>query len=436
MSSVAGIIIKNTSWMFLGKVGVLVINFLAILLVARHLGPELFGRLSFAIAGVALIAPVAQLGLHAIVTRDLVRSPGDREQILGTALSLRLMGGTLAVGLGLLLIWVLRPEDPALQLYFLLLLIGEALKSFMVFMHWMESEVNGRLVALCQLAVSLLLAFGRVACVFADAPLLAFVIVEALQGAFIAAMFGGAYMTSGNSLIRLRFSGAIARRLLRQCAPLMASGITAVIYLKIDQVMLGQMIGEAEVGVYALASRISDVWYFFPTMLVTSAFPFLLRHQETSRADYERMLQNLMDVLFWIGVAVALSVSLTAPFLMPLLFGEAYATTGYILAIHIWAGVFISMRALVSKWILAEGLLMFSLISQGSGAIANVALNLYLIPAWGGYGAAVATLISFAIATYFSLVVFRRTRYITTTMTRSVVAPVRLLLRGLHVHRN
>ncbi len=436
MSAVARIIVKNTGWLFLGRVGVLVINFLAILLVARHLGPELFGRLSFAIAGVALIAPLAQLGLHAIVTRDLVRSPGDREDILGTALSLRLTGGAFAIGVGLALIWLLRPDDPALQFYFFLLLIGEAMKSFMVFMHWMESEVNGRLVAICQLAVSLLLACGRVLCVLLEAPLIAFVIVEALQGAFIAAMFAGAYVTSGHSLFRLRFSGAIAGRLLRQCAPLIASGITAVIYLKIDQVMLGQMIGEAEVGVYALAARISDVWYFFPTMLVTSAFPFLLQRQENSPADYGRMLQNLMDVLFWIGVAVALVVSVTAPYIIPALFGEDYATTGYILAIHIWAGVFISMRALVSKWILAEGLLMFSLVSQGSGAIANVALNLYLIPAWGGYGAAVATLISFAIATYFSLIVFRKTRYITTTMNRSVIAPVRLLLRGLHAHRN
>ena len=65
------------------------------------------------------------------------------------------------------------------------------------------------------------------------------------------------------------------------------------------------------------------------------------------------------------------------------------------------------MRAAFSKWILIEDTLFFSLITQGLGALANVGLNLLLIPRQGGIGAAVATLLSYATASYFSLFFYK-----------------------------
>jgi polysaccharide transporter, PST family len=308
LSWLARKIVRNTGWLFIGQFGVLLINFLAVLLVARFLGPELFGRLSFVIAGVALIVPFSQLGLNSIVTRDLVRSPADREEILGTSLVLRMFGGVIAIGLGMSAIYTLRPDDSSIQLYFLLLLVGHSFQAFMVFSHWMESEVNGRLVAICQLLVSFALAVTRIALVYTGAPLIAFIVIEALNSVLIAVVFGGAYVVGGHSLANLRFSMARATNLLRQCAPLIASSITAVIYLKIDQVMIGEIVGDSEVGIYALAARISEFWYFIPTIIVTSAFPFLLKDQERKTGRYEQRLQQLMDLLLWLGIGFAFAL--------------------------------------------------------------------------------------------------------------------------------
>jgi Na+-driven multidrug efflux pump len=61
------------------------------------------------------------------------------------------------------------------------------------------------------------------------------------------------------------------------------------------------------------------------------------------------------------------------------------------------------MRALLSKWLIIEHLLKYSLVTQASGAILNVLLNFLLIPAYHGVGAAFATLISYAAASYFAL---------------------------------
>ena len=83
------------------------------------------------------------------------------------------------------------------------------------------------------------------------------------------------------------------------------------------------------------------------------------------------------------------------------------------------------MRAAFSKWILVEDAIAFSMITQGSGAGANVLLNLVFIPLYGGLGAAIATIISYSMASYFSLFFYKKSREIFWMMTKSLVAPFR-----------
>ena len=103
------------------------------------------------------------------------------------------------------------------------------------------------------------------------------------------------------------------------------------------------------------------------------------------------------------------------------IFGLSFAAAAPILKVHIWAGLFVFMREAFSKWLLLENLLVFSLLTHGLGALTNIALNSLLIPRWGGLGAAYATLISYAVAAYFSLALSRRTRPFFAMMTRAMV---------------
>ena len=128
---------------------------------------------------------------------------------------------------------------------------------------------------------------------------------------------------------------------------------------------------------------------------------------------------------------VAVGVSLMAPWLVGLLFGPEFSASAAILAVHVWAGVFIFMRAAFSKWLIAEHLLIFSLVTQGAGALMNIGLNLVMIPVWGGIGAAWATVFSYATASYLALWLFPSTRPAAMMMTRAMTAPVRYARTGL-----
>ena len=133
------------------------------------------------------------------------------------------------------------------------------------------------------------------------------------------------------------------------------------------------------------------------------------------------------------ALGVAIVVTLIAEPLITLMFGQSYQAATPILIIHIWSALFIFMRTAFSKWILIENVLMFSLITQGLGALANVALNYWLIPIYGGEGAAYSTLFSYATASYFALVLYPKTRTVFWMMSKSLFSPVRYSLYKLRV---
>ena len=188
--------------------------------------------------------------------------------------------------------------------------------------------------------------------------------------------------------------------------------------------MLRWMVGASEVGIYSIAVNLSEVWYFLPTSIALSVYPTLIEKKNKDPKTYQEHLQKIFNVLFLIAITVAILVTLVSKPAIQLLYGEAYSKAGSILMIHIWAGVFIFLRALFSRIIFIENLLEFSLITHFSGALVNVVLNLILIKPMAGYGAAIATLVSYAAASYFSLFFSQKTRPFALMMTRSLLLPL------------
>ncbi len=109
---------------------------------------------------------------------------------------------------------------------------------------------------------------------------------------------------------------------------------------------------------------------------------------------FDRYVQSLYDSMAWIGLAVAIFTTLSASWLVPMIYGPSYAETAAVLSVQIWAGVAVSMSFVHSKWLLSEGLQKYGLVYTLAGACVNVGLNLVLIPRHGAVGAAWATLIT------------------------------------------
>jgi O-antigen/teichoic acid export membrane protein len=421
--------LANTGWMTLEKVMRLGLGLVISVFIARHLGPRDFGILSYAFSVTAFLGTFAYLGLSGIVVRDIVKHPDETGSLMGSGFALKMIGALL--GYGVIVSLALLGHPSSVESW--VLIITGALLLFQpmeIIDLWFQSRTESKYPVLGKGLAFLLASAGNITLVFVGASVLAFAAVTLTEFVLAFFLLLATYVYKGQSIRAWKFQGSKMLRLLRQSWILILSGFLGLVYLKIDQIMLRWMVGAEEVGIYSVAVRFSEAWYFIPSVIAVSVFPTLVEARQRNRENYEKKLQQGFDILFAIAFSIAVLIAFTATPAINFLFGPEYKQAGGILVIHIWAGVFIFMRALFSKWILMENLIPFSLYSHGLGALVNVGLNLLLIKPYGGYGAAVATLFSYAAASYFILFLSSRTRPIAIMMSKSLLLPIRMARFG------
>lgn len=378
--------------------------------VARYLGPEQFGLFNFATAFVGLFGAIAGLGLQDIVVRDIVCDPSGKEETLGTAAVLQFAGGLIAYGLILVTIFWLRSDDTLAKVIVAILGSMTLFKASEVAVYWFESQVLSKFTVWVQNGVFFVFAAIKVLLLLQRAPLVAFAWATMSEALIVALLMLMMLSLRGLRVGQLRMTVARAKLLLVDSWPMLLSGVAVLIYMKVDQVMLGQMVGDDAVGVYSAAVRISEVWYFAPMAVVASVFPAILESKKRSEEQYLRRLQFLYDILVWLSVAVALVINFLSTHIIYFLFGSAYGESSSVLTCHIWTGVFVSMGVARGKWMLAENLQYMGYWYVGLGMIMNVVCNYLLIPNFGIRGAAFATLVSQAVVAIGAPLLFSKTR--------------------------
>ncbi len=376
---------------------------------ARYLGPDQFGQFSYAVAFVGLFGALASLGLNGIVVRDIVRSPETADTTLGTAFVLQGFGALISVTLIIGAINLLRPDDTLTKTMVAVLGLSLIFKLTEVVKYWFESQVQSRYPILVENGTFAIFATVKIVMILQQAPLLAFVWMVLAESVVVAIALLALYSHRRGSLTALTPSLSRAKSLLIDCWPLAFSSLAVSIYLRVDQIMLAEMVGVHEVGIYSAAVRLSELWYFVPMIIVASVFPSIVSTRNDNPLLYEDRLQQLYDFLVILSLAIAIPVTIFADTIVAVLFGVAYVDAGSILSINIWAGVFVFLGTACGAYTNSENLARYSLLQTTCGMLANIALNLALIPQWGAKGAAVATLVSYAAAT-FAVLAFSRTR--------------------------
>lgn len=407
-----GRVLKNTSWLFADRILRLGVGLVVGIWIARYLGPQQYGLLSYAVAFVALFSTLATLGLDSVVVRDLVRDPQDEPELLGTTFALKLAGGALVMAVTLPAILLLRPGEPLVACLVALSAAGTVFQAFDTIDFWFQAKILSKFTVYAKTGAFLVATAAKVWLILAKAPLVAFAAIGLAEIALGSLGLVVTYKLAGQAIRRWRVSWPRAKAVLSESWPLMLSGFAIVIYMKIDQLMLGSMLGDEAVGVYSAATRISEAWYFVPTAIVSSVFPALVSIRQTDERLYYHRLQRLFDWIARLAMVIALPMTFLAIPLVQALFGERYAAAGPMLAVHIWSAVFVFLGVAQGPWNLAEGYTRLTFHRTLIGAIVNILLNLVLIPAYAGMGASIATVVAYASAGVFANAWDERTRRI------------------------
>ena len=424
--------VNSTAWLLVEKVLVLATTFAVTIAIARHLMPESFGRLSFYLALVSLATPLMSLGLNSLVSREILQRPRDQDYIMGSAMALRGSVGLIVSTIGTFCAYMTLPTEDATLV--VLLLFASVTNAALIVDFWLQAVMANRYAALSRISVVLVFSIARIAAVELGSTLSVFVYIFAAEFVVLSAVYILVYRYMSNGANSLRVSLVECRTLLKNSGWLLFSGIAAVLYLKIDQVMLGFLTKSSTVGIYAVAVKFSEVGYFIPVAIVTSYFPQLIDKRDRDPIDYARDIQKLNDFLLMLAMGFALLVSFSGHWLIPWLFGELYIEAVPVLLVHVWGAVFVFMRTLLSKWLISESLFRLSFMSQMAGAFCNVVLNLYLIPLYGALGAAYATVISHVVAGYLVLFFHCDLRPMARVINQSLILPWRFARRGRRLY--
>ncbi len=413
-------IASNIAWLVAERGLRMVVSFIMLAWTARYLGVEQFGALNYAIAFVALFSPLANLAADQIIVRDLVSASKQAGAILGTSFVVKMAMEVVVVALAILAVLVFPRDGGTIDGLIIISSFSYLFGGFTVIELWFQSQVESRRIVLARNASFLLSTAVRVVLLRWGAPVEAFAWIMVVEGLLSTLGFVYAYHRAGHRLSAWRWDPAAARALVRVSFPLILSSFAIVVYMRIDQLMLGQMVGSEAVGTYSVAVRLSAVWPFVSTIIVKSFAPSIIEARRVSEFDYYRRIQRLCNLQAATVYCIALPMTFLARPFVVLLFGESYAGAGVVLSVHIWSSMFLFLGYVKEVWIAAEGNTWFSFWFTVVGAASNVALNLVLIPRYEAVGAAIATLVSYGIADYVMCFVYRPARRFGWVMTRAM----------------
>jgi O-antigen/teichoic acid export membrane protein len=429
--------LSNSAWLLASNLIASVLGLLVFSVIARTLGPVEYGYFAYVFSIAALFAILGQMGLDGLMVREIVEAKDRARQavVMGTAGALRLagyaFGALICLGFGLFMPAQTTTETWLFVTAFFFILLTPLP---LIPNAWLQAQSEARFGAMAGLTGNVVGSCFKIGLVLAGFGVIWVGAVQAGTVLLVLCIILPIYVWRGGPpILTLRFDWAVAKGMLRESWQIFAGSILAIIYLKIDLVMLRWMSGPEEVGIYAVAARLSEVPYILAATIVTTIFPRLIELYKAGGPVYAARLQTVFHVMATLAFVLMGCVALLGPTVIRFAFGPEFTAAGPMLLVHMLAMPFIYMRYVFSRWIIMERFAVFSIYSQGAGALANVALNLLLIPTYGGIGAAIATVVSYACAAYFCLLLSPRTRPIFKMMTRALFMPWKAMTELHHL---
>jgi len=375
--------------------------------IARYLGPEQYGLWNYAIAFTAIFGAIASLGLDSIVIRELIRTPENTNVLLGTTFYLKLSAGLLACAFPVIIIYVTNPHDS-----YLLWIVAVTSAQF-IFLSidtvdiFYQSKILSKYTVIAKNSSFIVFSVLKYLLIMYNAPLIFFIYFTTGEVILASVLLAISYYCTVETKINWKHNFVIAKELLNQSYPIIFSGIIIMVYMKIDQIMLGNILGNKAVGEYSAAIKISEIWYMVPTIAISSLAPFLTKIKMENQIVYYKNLQKLFTFMLWASLIVSVIFLFASDPLIKILFGAQYAHASMILKIHIWSSVPVFFGSAWSCWIIIENRQKITFITHTSASVLNIALNIYLIPLMGVTGAAVATIISYAVGLFTAMTLYK-----------------------------
>lgn len=390
---------KNSFWM-LSEYALRVISAIFVTVyVARYIGPESFGVLMYALAIVSVFMAISRMGMDSILVRELSLHTRKAPEMLGTAFWLMAM----VASLSFLLLWGLVPlieEDSDIRLYILIISVGIGFQTFYIADYNFQSIVKAKYSSIAKSLALSVSAILKIYLVYLKAELLVIVISFALDFVWISMALLITHVIKRQPNFFTKFDKDCVMPLLRSAWPMVLSTLAIIMYMRTDQIMIKNMLGTYELGLYSAGTRIYEGWIMVFVVISTSLLPAIAELKKSSLEQYEKRLSQLFSLLFWGAMMGSVFVAIYSEEIIRLVFGQKFMGAQAVFMLVMWSAPFAAIGSLTARYLTIERMERKIAIRTVAALFINVSLNMVLIPFYGIEGAAIATLIAIIFGNY------------------------------------
>lgn len=406
-------IANNLGWLFFDKVLRMGVGLVVGVWVARYLGVQDFGALNYAMAIVAITGVFATMGIESLVVKKLIEAPKFKNEILTTAFFIKLFGAI--AGLATTVLYCCFANE-SLTLP-LILSIGTLFLAMDVVDYYNQSKINSKIIVILR-SISFIIASAlKVIAIINLLPLFYFAIIFSFEF-FIAFIL--MYFSMKDTFLKFNnFSISIAKEFLKNGFPLLLASFTVMIYMKIDQVLLGKLKGNEDLGIYSAAIKIAEMVYIIPTMFCSTIYPKIIASLNESNLKFEELIKKIFFSLFWMAIIISIITYFLSDFILNILYGNQFAASSNVLKIVCFSNVFVFVGVIMNYLLIALNLTKISLYKTVITGIFALILNLILINKYGYFGAAVS-LLATQFCNIFIIYLFKDSKQPFLLMTKSI----------------
>ncbi len=400
--------VKSISLLWMGAVLGAGCAFLTQVILARKLGPVDFGIFSAALATVTMLAPVAGFGVSQYWLKAFGQEGWGAMRWLPT--SFRFVFFSTVLVLIVLLVWArFGPHDPAtrnviaaLSLYVLgqvvIELVGAKLQleqqySFLAVWQLLPHLVRFTMVLLLAFALTSWMNILNVALAYSIVSII-FLIFGGKQ---LLLMFRTNFDLKGHGSEKptTQSKKPELMEFVSQSWPFGLAGFFYLIYFQSDIILLKYLAGSEAAGIYNVAFVVMVAVYILPTVIYQKfLLPKIHRWANHDRAKFLQVYRAGNGIMLVMGGFATIVLLLVMPILVPRVFGPSYQTAASVLTILSFCAPMRFLATSVGSTLVTQEHMRRKILYMGVVAVVNLILNFILIPFFGIYGAAIATLIS------------------------------------------
>ena len=403
-------VIGNASWIIGCKIIQSAVNLIITMFTARYLGPSNYGALNYTASFVSFCVSVATLGMEGVVLKKMIAKPNDEGTYLGSGIAFRLLSSFICTILVSVVVFILNPNDTLKLTLVLLQSLQLIFQAFYLIDTWFQRYLKSKYTSIGKIIACIVVSLYKIFLLVTGKSIVWFALSNSITYFVTAIMLVILYFKQGGP--KFKFSVTHGKQVLDESYHFILSGLMTAIYGQMGKIMIGKMLTDTDVGLYSTATAICSMWIFVPVAIINSFRPTVMTIKQSGNEElYDKRLKQLYSFIIWLCIFVAGFVFILAPFIVRVLYGEAYLGSVTPLRIAIWLEVFSMIGTARGIWILCENKNKYVKYYLAIGAIVNLVLNFVLIPTYGIDGAAFATLITQIVTSIIAPLLFKETRH-------------------------